>query len=73
MTRFATPAHGCHDQLEQVFWDSVTGPEPLYGADVADSLMDDDLQVWNLRRCCPLLCFFKLLFCFKIFLTVITL
>lgn len=49
---FATPSHKSYQHLEDIYWKQLEGNNtcPLYGADVNDSLMDDDLDVWNFQN-----------------------
>lgn len=47
--RYATPKHFDYDDLERKFWKNVTYVSPIYGADVAGSLTDRDVTVWNIN------------------------
>jgi len=48
---FATPPHDSYEHLEEIYWKQLEENNtcPLYAADVNDSLMDDDLHVWNFQ------------------------
>lgn len=50
--RYRPPKAKDHDELERKFWKNVTFQQPLYGADLAGSLMDPDLKEWNID-CLP--------------------
>lgn len=48
--RYCPPKAKDHDELERKFWKNVTFNAPLYGADLAGSLMSGTLNEWNIDR-----------------------
>lgn len=38
------------EELERIYWKSLTYSSPMYGADMPGSLFDDDCQVWNVAH-----------------------
>ncbi|KAK7676918.1 hypothetical protein QCA50_020108 [Cerrena zonata] len=38
------------EQLERIYWKSLTYAEPMYGADVMGSLFSDDIKSWNVAH-----------------------
>lgn len=48
--RYSTPRHYDYEDLERKYWKNVTYIAPTYGADVAGSLTDEDVDVWNINR-----------------------
>lgn len=38
------------EQLEKVYWKSLTFAEPMYGADLLGSLFTDDIKQWNVAH-----------------------
>lgn len=49
-----SPSHRCKDEsredIERRFWKNLTFSPPIYGADIAGSLMDEECEEWNIRR-----------------------
>lgn len=46
LKQFKTPNHQNYNELEKEFWKTVNNNViPLYGADIADSAMDEDVSV----------------------------
>lgn len=48
--RYRTPIHSDYEELERKYWKTINYSPPLYGADVSGSLMDENLEAWNLRN-----------------------
>lgn len=51
--RYVTPAHSSYKELEDLYWsyDMIDRAEdPIYGADVQHSLIDEDKQIWNVAK-----------------------
>ncbi|CAB4013789.1 lysine-specific demethylase 4B-like, partial [Paramuricea clavata] len=46
------PPKGNYTELERKYWKNITYKTPLYGADVAGSIFDDDVHAWNIG-CLP--------------------
>ena len=48
----ARPAGRNHKEVENLYWESLNNGKnpPLYGADVADTLIKDDKAIWNNRK-----------------------
>ena len=46
------PPKGNYAELERKYWKNITYKTPLYGADVAGSVFDDDVHTWNIG-CLP--------------------
>ncbi|XP_064386205.1 lysine-specific demethylase 4C-like [Halichondria panicea] len=46
--KYCPPKAKDHEELERKFWKNVTFNAPLYGADLAGSLMDPVLEEWNI-------------------------
>lgn len=44
------PKNASSDELEELYWKSITHSVPLYGAGVNGSLMDMNCNVWNINR-----------------------
>lgn len=43
---FKTPEHQNYNELEKMFWNTIDNNViPLYGADIVDSAMDQDVSV----------------------------
>ncbi|KAI1214297.1 uncharacterized protein F4807DRAFT_120920 [Annulohypoxylon truncatum] len=38
------------EELERIYWKTLTYAQPLYGADLPGTLFDDECDVWNLNR-----------------------
>ena len=49
-SRYRSPHFADYEDLERKYWKNVTFVNPIYGADVAGSLMDDDVNEWNINR-----------------------
>jgi len=51
--KYLTPAHNSYEELEELYWkqnlDEKAMP-PIYGADVCDTLTDEDQKAWNIKR-----------------------
>ena len=51
--KYLTPAHNSYEELEELYWkqnlDDKAMP-PIYGADVCDTLTDEDQKAWNIKR-----------------------
>lgn len=50
---YVTPAHASYEELEEMFWRELTNDKslpPIYGADVCDSITDEDQDIWNISR-----------------------
>jgi len=43
-------------ELERIYWKTLTFNNPLYGADMPGSLFDDRTEVWNVAKLDNLLC-----------------
>lgn len=43
--RYRTPSFQDYEDLERKYWKNVTFVSPIYGADVAGSVTDDDCNV----------------------------
>jgi len=48
--KFCPPSNSSPEDLEKKFWANVNASQPLYGADVQDSLMDNDSKYWNIQK-----------------------
>ena len=52
-SKYLTPAHNSYEELEELYWkqnlDDKAMP-PIYGADVCDTLTDEDQKAWNIKR-----------------------
>lgn len=48
--RYRTPSFQDYEDLERKYWKNVTFVSPIYGADVAGSVTDDDCNEWNIQR-----------------------
>ena len=48
--RYRAPHFEDYEDLERKYWKNVTFVNPIYGADVAGSLTDDDVDEWNINR-----------------------
>ena len=48
--RYKTPRHDSYDDLEKLYWKSLTYGPPVYGADVSNAISDPDLTVWNISK-----------------------
>ena len=46
---YKPPHHTNYDELERKYWKTLSFCPPIYGCDVADSIMDEDLDAWNIR------------------------
>ena len=50
---YLTPAHSSYEELEELYWqqnlDDKAMP-PIYGADVSNSLTDEDQNIWNIKH-----------------------
>ena len=49
-SRYATPNHTDYDDLEKKYWKSVSFNSPIYGCDVANTISDPDLKIWNIAK-----------------------
>ncbi len=49
-SRRKTPPHNNIDDLEAIYWSSIYRLQPMYGADVAGSLTDEDQLVCNISK-----------------------
>lgn len=45
-----TPRHSSVDELEDIYWKSISSMQPLYGANLSGSLTDEDEAVCNIPR-----------------------
>ena len=50
LLRYRSPHFADYEDLERKYWKNVTFVNPIYGADVAGSLTDDDVDEWNINR-----------------------
>ena len=48
--RYRAPRFSDYEDLERKYWKNVTFVNPVYGADVAGSVTDDDVDEWNIQR-----------------------
>lgn len=51
--KYATPSHNSYQELEELYWKQNLddkSPAPIYGADVCDSLTDEEQKAWNIRK-----------------------
>lgn len=48
--RHETPIHFDYEELERKYWKNITYVAPIYGADVAGSLTDKDVDTWNINH-----------------------
>ena len=46
---YKPPQHSNHDELERKYWKTLSFCPPIYGCDVANSIMDEDQKAWNIR------------------------
>ncbi len=44
------PPEGDFEKLERAYWKNITFNPPIYGADVAGSIYDKDVQTWNINH-----------------------
>lgn len=44
---YRTPNHVDYEHLERIYWGTITGTAPIYGADVEGTLTDPDVTTWN--------------------------
>jgi [histone H3]-trimethyl-L-lysine9/36 demethylase len=47
---YATPPHRSYDDLERIYWESITNHAGIYGADVCGSITDADVEHWNFNH-----------------------
>ena len=48
---YKTPPHTSYEDLEQMYWKTLsTNPPPVYGCDVGESMTDKDQKVWNIQN-----------------------
>jgi len=55
--RYVTPAHQSYEDLEAQYWSYDTldrSDDPIYGADVPKSLIDNDSKIWNVGKKDPM-------------------
>ncbi|VDO00156.1 unnamed protein product [Rodentolepis nana] len=45
-----TPPHASVDELEKIYWNTISSMQPLYGANLSGSLTDEDLPICNIPR-----------------------
>lgn len=38
------------EELERIYWKTLTYAQPLYGADLPGTLFDEDTEIWNLNK-----------------------
>ena len=50
MLRYQTPKNKGKSDLERKFWNSLSVPPPIYGADVSGTITDPTQDVWNIAR-----------------------
>lgn len=48
--RYQTPKHFDYEDLERKYWKNITYIAPIYGADVAGTLTDNDVTSWNINN-----------------------
>ena len=51
--RYVTPPHESYDQLDDIYWsyDMIDrADDPIYGADVPATLIDEDKKIWNVGK-----------------------
>lgn len=48
--RYNTPKHFDYNDLERKYWKNITYIAPVYGADVAGTLTDPDVDSWNINK-----------------------
>lgn len=52
-SRHVTPPHESYEELEKIYWsyDNIDSTDdPVYGADVPQTMTRDDMDVWNISR-----------------------
>lgn len=49
-SRYKTPKHDSYEDLEHKYWKNLTYVAPIYGADTAGSITDDNVDEWNINR-----------------------
>ena len=47
---FKPPKHTDYQDLERKYWKSLAYNPPIYGCDVANTVSDSDLKIWNLAN-----------------------
>jgi len=48
--KYNTPPHESHEDLEKKYWKQLAFVPPVYGCDVANTISDPDLTVWNIAK-----------------------
>merc|ERR1719481_558860 len=51
--KYITPSHNSYEELEKLYWKQNLDdklPAPIYGADVCDSVTDEDQKYFNIRK-----------------------
>lgn len=48
--RYRTPNHDGYDDLERIYWKSITKIPPIYATDIEASLTDADCPIWNMNN-----------------------
>ena len=48
--RYRAPRFVDYEDLERKYWKNITFVNPIYGADVAGSITDSDVDEWNINR-----------------------
>ena len=49
-SRYKPPETKHYDELERRYWKNVSFNQPLYGADLAGTLMDPGVKEWNINQ-----------------------
>lgn len=47
---YVTPPHQDYKDLEKIFWENITNHAAIYGADVAGTITDPDVEHWNINK-----------------------
>ena len=48
---YKTPAHSSHEDLEKMYWKSLNNAQqPIYGADVTNSITDPEIEAFNIAK-----------------------
>lgn len=49
-SKYAAPEHKSNEELEEMYWKSMTTHCGIYGADICGSISDSDLKHWNISK-----------------------
>lgn len=44
---YQTPKNASYDDLERIYWETITKNAPIYGTDIDDTLTDSNMPMWN--------------------------